>query len=914
MRLDAFALALLLPVTTACLIGAEPARPSRHVPQRFSDLAEPLPLEEVVPSAPEAPDGPAEQKRQLRKLVARVELNAPSRRTFLLRATLPVSYVDAAEGQDESSSPEADLSRLSVVNHDQGRSLIPAQVQIVARRPDGRPDVIEVLAPVELAARERPGSRVRFNVVERPEASEGAEQAQAPSLPPATSFEQRRKVGQLLDPGGDAVFELRCEDVFGNHYSVDLSAGASSPGFGSLRVLEEGPWRRRTRLAAVLMPTHESGEGPPLPHMMGVHAFRTEVSGDARLTLDLRVHCGLLSGRRLPEPGEEPVGIVYWKSLELVLPRGWNVRPLAADPFFGPMRKEGETTIIPLVRANDDGSLHVMGPGMQFQRRLSLSTEPQDQREAPLLEGLAFALSGHGLFEWSSDEGGRYFPQRTSLAPFDTYARSGSVGLAGLRAQLAGEFGARLALVTSGQANADDVVAQVMGWAHPWLYKYGGTTGGAGIQFLEGHKTLGAASASGLGQIALVHRMNVSRQREAAWDRMGDPVGYHAWLDVADDRVATHFRAHGGLLPDALRLPAHGGAPASEQVMQVHRRTLRPDYDQGDPHLPRGSFPNTDDNLWAWAPHDGQHYVRWSKNAKALVWLANDPLARDDLRLSAELCHLWLHESKGPGDKVGDLAGLENHVRVHPNEGAWLGREAAWGIDVACAAYSVLEPAWRERQRSWLTRIARALVAAATPGGVIQRNSNPKILGHDHYDATQAFETFFLLNAMRCLNESVLREVEPELFEALTLLHRRTVDYLFFGPPWLEFGPQGAGSPAGSFAVGWADGYQRAPFSDVEAWGADYLPADGRSTRGEGLHGWQALEYAALLSDPELGQGLDNRYDRRALKYGGSRDHARQLWNELWASTSRRTSDNSSGWMGMAARIARELDRGRSER
>jgi hypothetical protein len=315
----------------------------------------------------------------------------------------------------------------------------------------------------------------------------------------------------------------------------------------------------------------------------------------------------------------------------------------------------------------------------------------------------------------------------------------------------------------------------------------------------------------------------------------------------------------------------------------------------------------TDDNLWAWAPHDGQHMVRWTKDAKALVWLGNDPLARDDLRLSAELCHLWFHEARGPGDTVGDLMALEGHVVQHPHEGAWLGREAAWGIDVACAAYSVLEPDWRARQRSWLTRISRALVAAATPGGVIQRNSNPKILGHSRYDATQAFETLFLLHAMRCLNESVLRDVDVELFDELAALHRRTVETLFFGPAWIEWDPKGAGAPSGSFAVALADGFKRPPFSDVETWGEDYMPADGRSSRGESLHGWQALDYAARTSQTEAGAGLENRYLQRALVYGAVHSDHRRLLEALWASTSRRTTDNSSGWMGIAGWLAELL-------
>ena len=141
----------------------------------------------------------------------------------------------------------------------------------------------------------------------------------------------------------------------------------------------------------------------------------------------------------------------------------------------------------------------------------------------------------------------------------------------------------------------------------------------------------------------------------------------------------------------------------------MHRLGLRPVYDQGSPHESAGEYPNSNDNLVAWAGHDGQHMVRYTKNTKALVWLGNDALAKDDLLLSAELFHLMFHESEGPTSTGVTLRAYERHAAAFPNQGAWLGRDHAWGIDVMCAAYATQDQAWRAAHLPWFERLATML-------------------------------------------------------------------------------------------------------------------------------------------------------------------------------------------------------------
>ncbi len=884
----------------ACLQSEAPREGPPPVSERFADMIERPPPERLQPAAAEpaaassspetAPAGESPGEPAA-KIVARLELSAPATSRFLLRATLPVPRDLSASGSGQPL--------LGITSHDRERSLVPAQLEIVTRSPSGEPEVVEILAPVELAPAEKAGARVRYAVVDL--------RARAQPVP-RPGFMATERVAGLLAPDASQPFLLRTRDVFDNTYAVELGTSAKGPGFGSRTVLKDGPWLRQTRLAAVLVPVERSGNGEPLPHLMGVHAYLTEIAGFDRLVLDVRVHNGLGSAGRAPEPEELPAGIVYWKSLELVLPSGWSVEPFVADPFFGPPRGESGQTIVPIVRANDDGSLHMMGPQMQFHRRLVLRPESHPRAPAAgraFLEGLAFPVSEPELWSWIVPEMACYFPQHAVLARWEGFARSGNAGVAGLRAWLAGEFDGYARLVERGEANGDDVVATVMGWAHPWFYKYGGTTGGASIQFFEGHAAAGAASSSGYGWIALVHQMNASRQDEAAWTKAGEPAGYEAWVDRAADRVPIDFRTHGGMLPRDFQLPAHGGPPASEQVLEVHRRGLRPSYDQGAPHEPNGEYPSTNENLVAWAAHDGQHMIRYTKNAKALVWLGNDSLAKDDLRLSAELFHLQFHESAGPSPSAVTLRAFEQHAAAFPHQGAWLGRDQAWGIDSMCAAYATATPEWRAAHLDWFRRVASVLDASSMPSGVVQRNSNPKVLGHGGYDASQTFETEFLLHAMRCMNETVFRGVDEEIFERLASLVRRTVDYVFFGPVWREDpgrDPDGplVGGPRTGFAVALSDGFEKPPFSDVPTWGEGYLPDDGIASGPELFYGWQALEYAALLSQETEGAGLENRYLLRSLRYGSIKRDFPMLVQSLWSSTMRRTTDGSSSWIGFA--------------
>ena len=105
------------------------------------------------------------------------------------------------------------------------------------------------------------------------------------------------------------------------------------------------------------------------------------------------------------------------------------------------------------------------------------------------------------------------------------------------------------------------------------------------------------------------------------------------------------------------------------------------------------------------------------------------------------------------------------------------------------------------------------------------------------------------------MSESVYRDVDDAKVAQLGALAQRTVDYLFFGPPWQRIpGRLAAGSEPSDdllpgteagIAVSLNDRRATPVFSDVARWGADYMPKDELGGGVEIVTIWPALTYVA---------------------------------------------------------------------
>ncbi len=824
------------------------------------------------------PDGPHPSGT-----VAVLSCQVPTERPFVLHGTLPIPRGQTLAGGHIPLEIQCGVHGWK-----------PAQVEVVTRSPDGTPEVVELAARVHAPV--PAGDWHRF-AVRSPQPADSSD-------PPDRSA-QDPELGSWPNS-----LTLRCRDVFGHEYQADLMAHNSPP--EQRRTLASGEVYERIRTYSVLLPTPSiqsirAEKGKPLPHLMGLHAYLTRRTGESRISLDLRINNGATAGSAPAHPHTEPAGIVYWDALELVMPAGWSAESLVQDPFLGEAYEQGGFVVLPIVKPNRNGELHMMGPQAQCLRRLTLyPPDGESERGHPSIQGLAFCQPGPELWSWWNPLTAGYFPQRSLLVRWDSLGRQG----VGARTALRERVGTRLQrlrqVLTSGEAGGRLVCGPVMGWAQPMGVPIQGMTGGSGIEALDGQRMAFAADSRGVEALMLEHRMHACRQRDAQWSAMGEPVGYHLWADQ-QGKVPFDFRTNAGMVPPAFKLPARGGPPASEQVRAVQLANLRPSYDRASPGQSDGQMPTEDSALLTWWPHDGQHMVRYTGAPKALVWLANDALAKDSLLHAAELFHLAFHEGTHKRENWSPgmtLRVLENLVRRYPGHGLPIGRDQAWGIDAACAAYSCATPQWREQHKSWLTRVAQLLVDGAMPNGLLQRQVNGKVLD-GRYASSQTFEAHFLLHAERCLIESVLSKVEPELAQSLLEIHNAGLDYLYFGPVWsapmttLHSKTPIAG-PRWHFAVAPGDDYSEAPYCSPEDYGPAFLPSEGLDLGVETRYGWGPLAYAMAHPDADDRGGLESRFLRRSLDVEIACDSPSERLRRLFHAARRESSDFSGSWAGYA--------------
>jgi hypothetical protein len=201
----------------------------------------------------------------------------------------------------------------------------------------------------------------------------------------------------------------------------------------------------------------------------------------------------------------------------------------------------------------------------------------------------------------------------------------------------------------------------------------------------------------------------------------------------------------GGSYPD----PFGFAAAPRVQINHVSANNLKPGYE--DAHL-------------SYDPHDYQHFIRYTRSAKVLAWLGNDPLAKDDLRLQAEMFHLSYHPYRNDAFGGWDHSGLRATLLVvaaNPGKGGPFGRGDSWGIDCALAAYNLGTPQWRASKRPWFAAIAEMLVdMQGVCNGFLQGQVSPKAVG-GKYRARQQIEQSITENMLQGLRESVFRGVDP---------------------------------------------------------------------------------------------------------------------------------------------------------
>lgn len=659
-------------------------------------------------------------------VVAVMETEAPARADFILRGTVPVPPGTLVPG--DPNVP------FSVLDYD--GTAAPTQVEKVTSYPkwsDGA-DVVEVLARVKTPPGTAAGTRIQYQVVQNPH-KKGNLKVQLDTL-------------LLMSAPGNML--LVAHDVFGNRYTADIFGnGRIEYGKGQANTYRDGDVALQILTHATMTPddpTQVGKWGGPLKHFLGAHAYHTVWRDEQVVSLDLRIH-NAHSGLDKNDPDDDPLGDVYFKDIELWLKPGWKMFQENPDPALGQPYTSQGWTVYPLVAARADGKMHYMPQQAMFNRRLVLAKNGQESVGQAMVdeEGRAFCRSGSSptggqLWSWWNPKTARYFPARHRLPELDFLGLS-----AMLQKDKQNLTSLRNVVATGGTSNFP-TSNPVMGWAHPWGAAYGGMTGGSEIYQYDGITTAYAASLDGYRYMQLTHRMYSCRMPDNLFNGDGEPTRLADWLVQGSNGPYIPMAFFQKLIGS--NDPFGFNKADKSQVNHVQAQGLQPPYES---------------QLANFMPVDFQHYARYTRTAKALVWLGNDALAKDDIRMHAEIFRLsYTMAANSPSGWAvsGGMLDDSQFVSANPGKGFGFGRGEGWGIDCMNAAYSISDKAWRQEARPWFQNVTDLVSSGqASCSGFVQGIISSKMLG-GKYRVRQSIEQGITDNALRGVVESVFRGVD----------------------------------------------------------------------------------------------------------------------------------------------------------
>lgn len=674
--------------------------------------------------------------------VGLLEVVVPDASEFTLRGTLPLP-----KGLYGDSS-----TTYSLTVKDAAGNSVPTQLEIVSRYPreeDGA-DVVEIIARVPRPSGVATGSRASFEVA----AVSGGLAVPAPTAQTMGAHaEGTQAIGNSIAALLDQPFavQLRTWDAFGHFYtSYPLKESGKS------EVTRFGPLTTTVRTHNVVTPvTPVEGSTGTFDHMFGVHAYSTTLAEEDVLLVDLRIHNGLDGAQSTGQ--DDPPGKLYFESIELAVPAGYVVLQTFDDPGLGAPYGTGSKRYYPLVKELAGNKLHVMRNQAQTHRRLAIAPEAQADRARELLEleGVAFArrgtdpASGDKYYSWWNLGTARYLAQNFVLPSLE------HVGHANIRSQITNEFNEYKGHLENGTTTGLYPIwaSGHLGWGHPWGVSYGGMTGGNEIFLFDGVRTAEAASVEGLRRFQLIHRMSTDRHPNVLYHLDGRPTTMADWLVTGVAQPYIDMKLFMTLLPGNDPFGFDDADPF--QVNAVAAAGRQPSYEAE--HL-------------SFDAHDLAHLIRYTRLCKSLVWLMNDPLSKDDLRMQAELCALSYTSAYNSPYGTWVSTGMRNdieYVAAHPGNGFPYGRQEGWAADTMASYYAVAPVAWRDYYYSWFTEYVDMVSDGQVPcSGLIYADINPKILD-GKYRGAQAFETSICDSALWGVKETVFR-AESNAYLALT--------------------------------------------------------------------------------------------------------------------------------------------------
>ena len=395
-----------------------------------------------------------------------------------------------------------------------------------------------------------------------------------------------------------------------------------------------------------------------------------------------------------------------------------------------------------------------------------------------------------------------------------------------IRAGLTSQASTMAFALRTGASTGYPILAPAFGWAHPIGVDSGGMAGGDGIVMVEGLRVAETASNDGLQALAMQLRMLTDRHPVAMYDRDGEPSQHESW--IVEDWSGRWLPIWCFLNPILWAADPFGFNAAPQfQVNSVAAQGRAAPYEAA---------------LNSHQPIDFEHYVRYTAPAKALVWLANDSVAKDCLDQQAALFRMSYNEF--PNSQYGHyistgLGSDENYVAAHPGIGFTFGRLEAWGTDAVAAAYCTATPEWRAKVRPWFGRIVDLLRRGQSQcSGIVEAMVYEQLFG-GQYRARQSIEQAITENMLVSVRESVIRGDDATRLEKLQIVLRNSTWAMVNYPCWSDVHH----APWSKLAVGDGD-FTHPPFCGA-------VPANGFADGGDSYQCWNSFAYGyAVTGNP----------------------------------------------------------------
>ncbi|MFT6362927.1 MAG: hypothetical protein ACJAZ8_001337 [Planctomycetota bacterium] len=762
----------------------------------------------------------------------RMELSAPDAEVFLLHGTMPVP-----PGTWPSPTGKAPFVVVDV-----GGEFIPAQIETVSRyaNPADGADVVELIARVHRPPGVQPGDRLQYEVRNAPHTQPSSMVPPDDAMgiaPSAVAANSPTNLRTLIE-NPDSI-RITTRDVFGHTYEASPLADwpNSNP-----RILRWGHYQLQLGTYDTMMPKQlNDGSTGTLPHGLGVHSYMSVSAGSPVLQFDIRFN-NAADGNNKGTDKDNPLGKMYFDSIDIEVPMGWVVMQDVEDPSFGPSFERAGSMVYPIVASNADGTMHSMPSQAQFHRRLVLvqAGEEVEGRRVLDQQGLAFAVpeapGDNQRNSWQNTNLPRFLTQAHAIPSLDY------MGLDNVRAELAAEQSEVRGHLAAGTSMGKvPITTARLGWAHPSGIPYKGMTGGWKIHLFDGVRTASSASTEGYLGLSDQFRMTNDRMPNALYSITGQPSRVADWLEGSGANAYVPFTQYNGKL--------NGNA-------DPFGYDLAPTF-QRDFVAENGKAPAYEAELDGFQAHDRQHLVRYAGAVKALAWLGNDWLAKDALLMMAESFHMEYHghyNSSVFSIQGTGLLSQINYVQEHPGEGFDIGRGEGWGIDVVVASYALTtNETWRAETRDWLGPVVDMLFdGQADCSGIIGSKINKWLGGN--YRVRSSIEMSILESALRAARERVFDQVDSARYAMLgDVLHDSY--YGLIGN--LSWAPGNAG-PWSHLAVGPLDTANMAPYCLQ-----DDLPADGQDGYLEDYQCWSSLAFGFEMT------GNTEFLERARLMTGG---------------------------------------------